>query len=65
MALPNVKINFKNGSIGGVEPMDDGVTLAIIPGLRLDADVDCLTYNDFVDHIYYLSRQSHIHLLQI
>ena len=49
IALPNVKINFKNGSIGGVEPMDDGVTLAIIPGLRLDADVDCLTYNDFVE----------------
>lgn len=47
--LPYVKIDFKNGSLGGVEPMDDGVTLAIIPGLNLEENIDCLTYEDFVD----------------
>lgn len=47
--LPYVKINFKNGGLGGVEAMDDGVTLAIVPGLNLDVDIDCLTYEDFVE----------------
>lgn len=47
--LPYVKINFKNGGLGGVEAMDDGVTLAILPGLNLDVDIDCLTYEDFVE----------------
>lgn len=29
--------------------MDDGVTLAIMPGLNLDVDIDCQTYEDFVE----------------
>jgi len=48
MALPYVKINFANGSIGGTEPMDDGVTLACI-ALAVTADTDSLTYDDFVN----------------
>ena len=48
-ALPYVKINFANGLIGGTEPMDDGVTLVLMPSLNLAADADCLTYDDFVE----------------
>ena len=48
-ALPYVKINFANGLIGGTEPMDDGVTLVLMPSLNLAADIDCLTYDDFVE----------------
>lgn len=49
MALPQVKINYQNGSIGGSEPMDDGVTLTCLSFTpALAADVDCLTYEDYV-----------------
>ena len=46
--LPYVKIDFKNGSLGGVEPMDDGVTLAFVAA-SLQQDIDCRTYEEFVD----------------
>ena len=50
MALPQVKINYKNGSIGGTEPMDDGVTLTCLSfSPSLPADIDSLTYEDFVN----------------
>lgn len=55
--LPYVKIDFKNGSLGGVEQMDDGVTLAIMPGLNLDVDIDCQTYEDFVERADTESQQ--------
>ena len=46
MALPYVKINFSNGSLGSQEPMDDGVTLMLLSGFS--ADIDCLNYEDFL-----------------
>ena len=48
--LPYVKIKFENGFIGGSEPMNDGVTLTCLnftPALA--TDIDCLTYEDFVE----------------
>jgi len=47
--LPYVKIDFKNGGLGGVEPLNDGVTLAIMSTLNLEVPIDCQTYEDFVE----------------
>ena len=46
--LPYVKINFKNGSIGGADPMDDGVTLMFLSGYTFANEIDCQTYDDFL-----------------
>ena len=56
--LPYVKIDFKNGSLGGVEPMDDGVTLAIIPGLNLEENIDLDVAYSLVNN---LQKVSYIH----
>ena len=41
--LPYVKIDFKNGSLGGVEPMDDGVTLAFVAAAFNKTSIAALT----------------------
>lgn len=43
--LPYVKINFANGAVGGVEPMDDGVTLMVLGGSG--SDIDCMNLTDY------------------
>jgi hypothetical protein len=48
MALPYVKIDFKNGGIGGADPIEDGVTLMVLPDLDDSVEVDALTYDDFL-----------------
>ena len=50
MPIPYIKINYKNGSIGGTEPMDDGVTLTFLSFTpTLPSDIDTLTYEDFAN----------------
>ncbi|MCR4559405.1 MAG: DUF2586 family protein [Bacteroidales bacterium] len=52
MALPSIKINYKNGAIGGTEPMDDGVTLTFLSFTpALPRDIDSLTYEDFANQL--------------
>ncbi|MCQ2250016.1 MAG: DUF2586 domain-containing protein [Bacteroidales bacterium] len=43
--LPSVKINFANGTLGGVEAMDDGVCLMLVSGLS--SDIVCQNIEDY------------------
>lgn len=51
MALPSVKINFSNGAIGGTLPLNDGVTMMILPNYDYGKDIDCQNIEDYIEQI--------------
>lgn len=46
MALPHVNIKFMNGTVGGVDAIDDGVTLMVLEDYEGD-DLDVLNIEDY------------------